>query len=81
MSLEAVHDLSTQDLLHVLNEKLGLERTRIRDILPSHVVPLASLESDVSTCQPILVPMDAALVSNPSGLRRSIVSRPERAMF
>ena len=48
MSLEAARDLSIQDLFRVLNEKLGLDRTRIRDIFTSREVPVASLELEVS---------------------------------
>jgi hypothetical protein len=31
MSLEATHDLSITDLLHVLSEKLALECTKLRE--------------------------------------------------
>ena len=71
MSLETVH-LFIQDLLHVLNEKLGLECTRIREILSFHAVPAASLRSEVSRCQPILTPMDAAVRSDSSGFNTQI---------
>ena len=43
MSLEAARDLSVQDLLHVLNEKLNLEYTN-----PPPVVLTTSLGTDVS---------------------------------
>ena len=61
MSLEAVRDLSIQDLLRLLNEKLGLEYTRIRDIPTPHAVPAASLKSEVSTRRPIVVSIDTAV--------------------
>ena len=77
MSLEAACDLSIQDLLHVLNEKLSLEWAQIRTIPTSHAVPAASLESEVSTRQPILAPMR----SNSHGLHRSTASKPEHTMF
>ena len=64
MSLEAVRDLSIQDLLRLLNEKLGLECTRIREISPSQA---ASLESEVSTRRQILVPIDVAVSLTPVG--------------
>ena len=76
MSLEATYDLSIQDLLRVLNEKLSLECTRIQENPTSRT----SLESEVSTRQPILVPMCVAVRSNSSGLHRSIVLRPVHAM-
>ena len=53
MSLKAVRDLSIQDLLHALNEKLRPEYARIRDT-PTPLVPAASLESEVSTLRPVL---------------------------
>lgn len=46
--MEAARELSIQDLLRVLNEKLGLDCTRIRDIFTSREVPAASLELEVS---------------------------------
>ena len=49
MSPEAAHDLSLQDFLHALNEKINLEWTRIRDLSPSCAVSTAELESEVST--------------------------------
>ena len=58
MSLEAAYDLSIQDLLRVLNERLGLECARIREISPSQA---ASLESEVSARRPILVPIYVAM--------------------
>ena len=48
MSLEVACDLSIQDLLRVLNEKLRLEWARIRDT-PTRSALTASLESEVST--------------------------------
>ena len=82
MLSKAIRDLSIRDLLHALNEKLGLECTQIRDIAPSHVVPAASLESKVSTRQPILVPSGATMGSDSSGpYYRSIASKPEHTMF
>ena len=77
MSLEAARDLSIQDLLHVLNEKLSLEWARIRTIPTSYAVPTASLESEVSTRRPILAPMR----SNSHGLHRLTASKPEHMMF
>jgi hypothetical protein len=49
MSLGAVpaRDLSIPDLLHMLNQKLGLERVRLPRSLPP-VASAASLESEVS---------------------------------
>ena len=81
MSLEAARDLSIQDLLRVLNEKLGLECTRIRDIPLSRTVPATFLESEVSTRWLILVPTDATAGSDSSGLYRSTFSRPEHTIF
>ena len=79
MSLEAVRDLSIQGLLRAVNEKLCLEYTRIRDT-PTRSVLAVSLESEVSTRQPVLAPMNVA-VSDPGGPHRSIVSTPLHAMF
>ena len=79
MSLEAIRDLSIQDLLRAVNEKLRLEYTRIRDP-PTHSVLAVSLESEVSTHQPVLAPMYVT-VSDPGRLHRSTVSTPLHAMF
>ena len=79
MSLEAICDLSIQDLLRAVNEKLCLEYTRIRDT-PSCSVLAVSLESEVSTHQPVLALTDAT-GSDPGGPHRSIVSTPLHAMF
>ena len=56
MLLEAVRNLSVSELLRALNEKLGLECTRIRNISTSHTVPAASLKSEVSIRLPTPVP-------------------------
>ena len=48
MSLEAARDLSIQDLLRVLNEKLGLECTTLRHTPLPPAVSAASLEPEVS---------------------------------
>ena len=56
MLVEAVRNLSVSELLRALNEKLGLECTRIRNISTSHTVPAASLKSEVSTRLPTPVP-------------------------
>lgn len=45
--LEAARDLSAQELLHVLNEKLGVEFTRLQNHSPS-IISAASLEAEVS---------------------------------
>ena len=79
MSLEAVRDLSIQDLLRAVNEKLCLEYTRIRDT-PTCSVLAVSLESEVSTHQPVLAPTDVT-VSDPGGPHRSTVSTPLHAIF
>ena len=79
MSLEAIRDLSIQDLLRAVNEKLHLEYTRIQDT-PTCSVLAVSLESEVSTHQPDLAPTDAT-GSDPGGPHRSIVSTPLHAMF
>ena len=49
MSPETARDLSIQDILRVLNEKLSLGWARIREISPSCTVSAAELESEVST--------------------------------
>ena len=73
MSLEAARDLSIQDLLRVLNEKLGLECARIREICPYQPALAASLESEVSARQQTLVPMGTAVGSDSRGLYRSMM--------
>ena len=59
MSLEAIRDLSIQDL-HALNEKLCLEYTQICDT-PTRSVLAISLESEVNTLQPVLAPMNVTV--------------------
>lgn len=81
MSLEVAHDLSIQDLLYVLNRKLVLEYIRVRKTTTPHADPVASLESEVSTHQLILIPTDTAGGSHSSGLHRSTVSKIVHAMF
>ena len=49
MSLETARDLSIPDLLRLLNEKLGLECTRLQETPPPPLVDTASLESEVSS--------------------------------
>ena len=48
MSLEATRDLSIPDLLCLLNEKLGLECTRLQETPLPPLAATASLESEVS---------------------------------
>ena len=48
MSLEAAYNLSISDLLHVLNEKLGLESSKLRGISLPTTCSAGSLESEVS---------------------------------
>ena len=48
MSLEAARDLSIPDLLRVLNEKLGLQFTTLRNTPLPPAVSTASLEYEVS---------------------------------
>ena len=48
MSLDAARDLSIPDLLRVLNEKLGLECSRLQKTYFPPVSSAASLESEVS---------------------------------
>ena len=64
MSLEATHDFSIQDLLRLLNERLVSECIRMQEISPSQA---GSLESEVSTHRPILVPIDVAVSLTPVG--------------
>ena len=48
MSLEAARNLSIPDLLSVLNEKLGLECTRLKETLLPCTVSATFLQSEVS---------------------------------
>ena len=84
MSPAIAHDLSIQDLLCALNEKLSLEWTWMREIPSSRVISTAELEAEVSTRQPrqpILGPTDMAVGSDSSEPYRSKISKPERATF
>ena len=81
MSLEVAHDLSIQDLLYMLNRKLVLECIWVQKTTTPHADPVASLESEVSTHQLILIPMDTAVGSHSSRLHRSTVSKIVHAMF
>ena len=76
MSLEAVYNLSISDLLHVLNEKLGLESSKLQGIsLPlTHLA--SSLESEVSV--PWWINLDSELTSK---FDRSTAWKPERGIF
>ena len=49
MSLDTARGLSIPDLLRLLNEKLGLECTRLQETPPPPLVDTASLESEVSS--------------------------------
>ena len=49
MSLEAARGLTIPELLRVLNEKLGLECTRLRELPSPPDFSTASLEAEVST--------------------------------
>jgi len=48
MSLEAARDLSIPDLLRVLNQKIGLEFTTLRNTSLLPAASAASLEAEVS---------------------------------
>ena len=49
MSSKITNELSVLELLRLLNEKLGLERTRLREIRVSPAISVTSLELEVST--------------------------------
>ena len=49
MPLKITNDLSVLELLRLLNEKLGLECTRLREIRVSPAISVTSLELEVST--------------------------------
>ena len=49
MTLETARDLSIADLLRMLNEKLGLECTRVQGTRLPPAVSATSLEREVST--------------------------------
>ena len=48
MAQEAAYSLSISDLLHALNEKLGLESSKFRGITLPPTFSTSSLESEVS---------------------------------
>ena len=57
MSLEAALDLSVPQLLRVLDEKIGLECSRVRGIrLPPISTSITSLEVEVSAPYSIYIP-------------------------
>ena len=56
MSLEAARNLPIPDLLRVLNEKLGLEYTRLQEAPIPCTVPVSFLRSEVS--EPRLTHLD-----------------------
>jgi len=60
----AVYDLSIPDLLHLLNEKITLECTRVREIGPPPAVSTASLESEVSVPRQIRLDEDLTMVNS-----------------
>jgi len=79
---EAVHDLSTPGLLHLLDEKLDLESTRTLEAPLSRAVPaLGSLEPEVSTNGLVPIQGDTAMGSKSCELYRLITSRPEHTTF
>ena len=49
MSSQTTCELSVLELLHLLNEKLGLECTKLREIRICPVISASSLEPEVST--------------------------------
>ena len=55
MSLEAARELSIPNLLRLLNDKLNLECTRLRETPPARVVPASTVESEVRAPWPIYV--------------------------
>ena len=52
MSLEASRELSIPELLRVLDEKLGIEYSRVREIPPSLAVSAATRELEVRARYP-----------------------------
>ena len=70
MSPESTHDLSIQDLLRVLNDKLSLEWNRIREASPSRVFSAAELKSEVGAHQPTVASTDMAVASDSSWIAR-----------
>ena len=50
MAVEATRELSIPDLLHLLNDKLDLEYSRLREARPTRVDTASSVESEVRTC-------------------------------
>jgi len=54
MSLEAARDLSIPELLYVLNEKLGLESSSLRQTCLPPIISIASLAAEVRT--PLICP-------------------------
>lgn len=78
MSLDAARNLSIPDLLRVLNEKLGLECSRLQNTPLPPASSTASLESEVSVPQPNS--MDMAVWANCTELYRSKASKPEHTI-
>ena len=75
---EAVHDFVTPDIPRLLDERLGLESTPIREApLPRAVPAAGSLESEVSINTLVFIPGDITMGSNSCEPYRSIASRQE----
>ena len=79
MSLESARDLSLPDHLRVLNDKLGLECTRLRETGIPPATPTAPLGPEVSNLDPP-VPKNVVAWSYSEPFR-SKASRPGRMMF
>ena len=80
MSLEAARNLSISDLLHLLNEKLGLEYTRLRETHLPPVTSAASLESEVTMPRSILI-IPSNMAAEPNGQSfRSKSLKPEHTV-
>ena len=75
-TMEAGRNLSIQDLLCLLNEKLCLEHTKLRDTSLHPAAFTASLESEVSERQPTHPPGERGDWSDCSELYRSRVLKP-----
>ena len=52
MSLEAARELSIPELLRVLNEKIGIEHSRVREMPPPLAVSAATRELEVRARYP-----------------------------
>ena len=81
MSSEIALNLSIPELLRALNEKLGLECTRAREICIPLILNSISVKAEVSGSQSIRLNKVTVGSNGELGPLRFTVSKPEHGMF